>query len=150
MINFYWNRIMKIQMLKAWLWIVFAKSKWLNLMKGHTTQHVLRRYESALHQKHKFQQDEQPDQLKILFCSRTHSQLTQLIEELRKTQYAVTSLSSAAIRVAPLASRKQLCINSTVLKHQNVQRINDECLDLQKSKCWLHLRQLSINDADWC
>ena len=101
------------------------------------------RYETALSTKRPLDHDQnrQPDQLKILFCSRTHSQLTQLVEELRKTEYARTIVDpegggggvQPAIRVAALASRKQLCINSGVQKYQNVARMNDECLDLQKS-----------------
>ncbi|KAL5756122.1 hypothetical protein ACOSQ2_020868 [Xanthoceras sorbifolium] len=66
--------------------------------------------------------------LKIYFCSRTHSQLSQFIKELRKTVYA------SEIKVVCLGSRKNFCINEEVLKLGNSTRINEQCLELQKNK----------------
>lgn len=43
--------------------------------------------------------------IKIYFCSRTHSQLSQFVKELRKTVFAST------LNVVNLGSRKNLCIN---------------------------------------
>lgn len=43
--------------------------------------------------------------IKIYFCSRTHSQLSQFVKELRKTVFAST------LKVVNLGSRKNLCIN---------------------------------------
>lgn len=43
--------------------------------------------------------------LKVYFCSRTHSQLSQFISELRKTVF------SSELNVVSLGSRKNLCIN---------------------------------------
>lgn len=43
--------------------------------------------------------------IKIYFCSRTHSQLLQFVQELRKTVFAST------LKVVNLGSRKNLCIN---------------------------------------
>nr|XP_003700633.1 PREDICTED: probable ATP-dependent RNA helicase DDX11 [Megachile rotundata] len=65
---------------------------------------------------------------KIFFCSRTHSQLSQFIRELKKSPY------SKNVSVVPLASRQNYCINKNVrkLKHQNL--INEQCLQLQKKK----------------
>eukprot|EP00026_Physarum_polycephalum_P002335 Phypoly_transcript_02341.p1 GENE.Phypoly_transcript_02341~~Phypoly_transcript_02341.p1 ORF type:complete len:947 (+),score=142.85 Phypoly_transcript_02341:183-2843(+) len=75
---------------------------------------------------------------KIYYCSRTHTQLTQFANEVKKTAfYTDISLSNRA-RVVCLASRKNLCINDSVLKLLSVSRINDKCLDMQKpgsSKC---------------
>lgn len=48
---------------------------------------------------------EEEDGLKIYFCSRTHSQLSQFVKELRKTSFA------KEIRVICLGSRKNFCIN---------------------------------------
>lgn len=44
----------------------------------------------------------------ILFCSRTHSQLAQFLQELRKSPL------SAGVRVATIASRSLLCVNDEV------------------------------------
>ncbi|XP_076167034.1 ATP-dependent DNA helicase DDX11 isoform X3 [Ptiloglossa arizonensis] len=65
---------------------------------------------------------------KIFFCSRTHSQLSQFIGELKKSPY------SKNISVITLASRQNYCINKSVkgLKHLNL--INEHCLQLQKKK----------------
>ena len=51
----------------------------------------------------------------IYYCSRTHSQLSQFVHEIRKTIYAKNT------RVISLGSRKSLCINDKVqsLKSQN-------------------------------
>ncbi|KAF9923549.1 DEAD H (Asp-Glu-Ala-Asp His) box helicase 11 [Linnemannia zychae] len=84
-------------------------------------------------------EDEEPDVLKIYYCSRTHSQLSQFIDELRKTSYG------EHLHVVSLGSRKSLCINdrfrkkaSTKNPHSvepnvNVNKLNDACLDAQKS-----------------
>ncbi|CAG7895106.1 unnamed protein product [Brassica rapa] len=68
--------------------------------------------------------------LKVFYCSRTHSQLSQFVKELRKTVFA------QRVRVVCLGSRKNMCINEVadVLKLGNVGRINERCLDLQKKK----------------
>ncbi|EOA34339.1 hypothetical protein CARUB_v10021859mg [Capsella rubella] len=65
---------------------------------------------------------------KVFFCSRTHSQLSQFVKELRKTVFAKN------INVVCLGSRKNLCINEDVLKLGNVTRISERCLELQKKK----------------
>ena len=64
----------------------------------------------------------------ILYCSRTHSQLSQAIKELRGT--ALASQVSAAI----LGSRKGLCSNEKVTKLKSVSRINEQCIQLQQKK----------------
>lgn len=50
-------------------------------------------------------EDEEEAALKIYFCSRTHSQLSQFVKELRKTVFA------SQLKVVCLGSRKSLCIN---------------------------------------
>ncbi|KAK3028340.1 hypothetical protein RJ639_037802, partial [Escallonia herrerae] len=72
--------------------------------------------------------EEERARLKIYFCSRTHSQLSQFVKELRKTMFA------SELRVVSLGSRKNLCINEEVLKLGNSSRINEQCLELQKNK----------------
>ncbi|KAI9350753.1 helicase C-terminal domain-containing protein [Obelidium mucronatum] len=73
-------------------------------------------------------EDETFQELKIFYCSRTHSQLSQFISELKKTEY-VESIKSLS-----LGSRKNLCINEEVLRLSSAPRMNDKCLDLQKDK----------------
>ncbi|KAF7992402.1 hypothetical protein HCN44_001727 [Aphidius gifuensis] len=64
----------------------------------------------------------------FFFCSRTHSQLTQFIGELKNSPYA-DKVSSV-----PLSSRQNYCINKTVKKLKHVNLINERCLQLQKKK----------------
>ncbi|KAI9017958.1 helicase C-terminal domain-containing protein [Phycomyces nitens] len=68
------------------------------------------------------------DEVKIYYTSRTHSQLSQFVHEVNKTLYAND------IWAVPLGSRKNLCINKSVNKLGNVNRMNEACLDLQKKK----------------
>ncbi|XP_061359565.1 uncharacterized protein LOC133303640 isoform X4 [Gastrolobium bilobum] len=74
------------------------------------------------------EEEEEEKKLKVYFCSRTHSQLSQFIKELRKTVFA------NEIDVVSLGSRKNLCINQEVLTLGNSTRINERCLELQKKK----------------
>ncbi|KAJ3331329.1 DEAD H (Asp-Glu-Ala-Asp His) box helicase 11 [Blyttiomyces sp. JEL0837] len=70
--------------------------------------------------------NEEIDELKIYYCSRTHSQLSQFIGELKKTEH------SEWIKSVSLGSRKNLCINDSVNRLSSMIRINDKCLDMQK------------------
>ncbi|KAF9203423.1 ATP-dependent DNA helicase chl1 [Haplosporangium sp. Z 27] len=84
-------------------------------------------------------EEEEPDVLKIYYCSRTHSQLSQFVDELRKTSYG------DHLHVISLGSRKSLCINERFQKMAsfksdktaepiiNVNKLNDACLDAQKA-----------------
>ncbi|RAL44089.1 hypothetical protein DM860_015010 [Cuscuta australis] len=65
---------------------------------------------------------------KVYFCSRTHSQLSQFIKEIKKTVFA------SQLNVVCLGSRKNFCINEDVLKLGTSTRINERCLELQKSR----------------
>ncbi|CAN6326286.1 unnamed protein product [Urochloa humidicola] len=65
---------------------------------------------------------------KVYFTSRTHSQLSQFVGELKRTEFA------GKIRTVCLGSRKNLCINKDVLKLGSANRINERCLELQKNK----------------
>ncbi|PPR96796.1 hypothetical protein GOBAR_AA23875 [Gossypium barbadense] len=60
--------------------------------------------------------------------TRTHSQLSQFVKELRKTIFA------NKMNVVSLGSRKNFCINEEVLRLGNSTQINERCLELQKSK----------------
>lgn len=71
-------------------------------------------------------QEEKPDSTKIYFCSRTHSQLGQFIGEVQRSSFGND------IRVVPLASRQNSCINEQVNKLKSLSLINEKCLDLQR------------------
>lgn len=65
---------------------------------------------------------------KIVYAARTHSQLSQFVNELSRTDFS-------GIRVVALGGRKVLCGNSSVNRPgRSEQSINDACLDLKKDK----------------
>ncbi|BHF60497.1 DEAD H (Asp-Glu-Ala-Asp His) box helicase 11 [Sparganum proliferum] len=63
--------------------------------------------------------------LQIIYCSRTHSQLGQVLTELKK----MPSLADR-ISVVTLASRHLLCVNESVYSLKSVNLVRDACLDL--------------------
>ncbi|CAL2245522.1 unnamed protein product [Prunus armeniaca] len=71
---------------------------------------------------------EEGEKLQVYFCSRTHSQLSQFIKELKKTVFA------NEMKVVCLGSRRNFCINEDVLKLGNSTCINERCLELQRNK----------------
>lgn len=91
-------------------------------------------------------QDQEPvDEIKIFYCSRTHSQLTQFVHEVRRVKLrspswyddksnpeALDKTGHGHIKHLPLGSRKNLCINPKVLKLGNAIAINERCLELQQ------------------
>lgn len=91
------------------------------------------------------EETEMPDELKIFFCSRTHSQLSQFSNELRRVQMPpaiepdLPSFGMEAddlseeIKHLTLGSRKNLCINPNVSKLGSATAINERCLELQQS-----------------
>jgi len=90
--------------------------------------------------------EEDIDELKIFFCSRTHSQLSQFVGELQRVKLppglppdsdgsAQSKVDSTveAVRQLTLGSRKNLCINPKVTKLRNQTAINERCVELQQS-----------------
>jgi len=86
---------------------------------------------------------EAPDETKIFFCSRTHSQLTQFSSELRRVRMppSITLGAPSApsedppveeVKHLTLGSRKNLCINPKVNRLGNPTAINERCLELQQ------------------
>lgn len=93
--------------------------------------------------------DEADNQTKIFYCSRTHSQLSQFAQELRKVNFP-SSLPSPLpppggdeketqqdeleeiIKHLSLGSRKQLCINPKVAGLGDSVAINERCMELQQ------------------
>ncbi|TLS23373.1 uncharacterized protein PpBr36_06627 [Pyricularia pennisetigena] len=91
--------------------------------------------------------DDIEEDVKIFYTSRTHSQLTQFISELRRPNFpssfpgADDSLSlktgtktHECVKHVPLSSRQKLCINPAVARLGSVAAINDRCTELQKTK----------------
>ena len=88
------------------------------------------------------------DELKIFYSSRTHSQLTQFANEVKRVKVPFTlhqtapsdeeqlhlSTSTGEVKYLSLGSRKNLCINPQVARLGNVTAINEMCLELQQSK----------------
>ncbi|EGG02802.1 uncharacterized protein MELLADRAFT_38383, partial [Melampsora larici-populina 98AG31] len=63
----------------------------------------------------------------IYFTSRTHSQLSQFVSELRKTSFGLGT------RLIALGSRSNLCVNEEVKKKaKSLEALNEACTDLQK------------------
>ncbi|KAJ6222187.1 hypothetical protein RDWZM_000732 [Blomia tropicalis] len=80
---------------------------------------------------------------KIFYCSRTHSQLSQFINEIKKTKKSIEYDQS--LMLTPLSSRVNYCVNEKVNRFQNVNIINEKCNDLQntKNKCPMY-KQASL------
>ncbi|KAK3724452.1 ATP-dependent DNA helicase chl1 [Vermiconidia calcicola] len=86
-------------------------------------------------------EDEQ-DELKIFFCSRTHSQLSQFVGELKRVKLppGLPPPESGAqdaleeVKQLTLGSRKNLCINPKVARLASQTAINERCVELQQPK----------------
>ncbi|KAI1117730.1 helicase C-terminal domain-containing protein [Nemania sp. NC0429] len=84
------------------------------------------------------------DQVKIYYTSRTHSQLTQFVAELRRPTFPPSvpdeflkgdeDHEAEAVKHVPLSSRQRLCINPSVARLGLLSAINDRCSELQQSK----------------
>ncbi|KAJ5397223.1 hypothetical protein N7509_005336 [Penicillium cosmopolitanum] len=109
-----------------------------------STLALLEKYKGQFTSK-KPEQDEEDDSVKIFYCSRTHSQLSQFAGELRRVAFPSSipgdpeaegkdDLSKLEERVKHLSlgSRKNLCINPKVQALGNSTAINERCLDLQQ------------------
>ncbi|KAG9835275.1 ATP-dependent RNA helicase CHL1, partial [Aureobasidium melanogenum] len=88
---------------------------------------------------------EAEDELKIYFCSRTHSQLSQFVNELRRLNLpaAIPAVQeeikkkpslSEELKHLSLGSRKNLCINARVSSLKSMTAVNERCLELQDAK----------------
>ncbi|KAF3313568.1 ATP-dependent DNA helicase chl1 [Orbilia oligospora] len=93
----------------------------------------------------KEEEEEVPDEIKIFYCSRTHSQLSQFTAELRRVHLPPTyeddlteeseEKPEEVVKHLSLGSRKLLCINDKVnTPSASANTVNDRCLDLQQSK----------------
>lgn len=71
---------------------------------------------------------------KIIYCSRTHSQLTQVVNELKRTPFFRNSNGDTILNLAvATASRSTLCINKDLKKGQGLtssSALNEACIEL--------------------
>jgi chromosome transmission fidelity protein 1 len=65
--------------------------------------------------------DNSAKEVQLIFCTRTHSQISQIINEIKKTNF------SDKISVVPIISRKGLCVHEKLKETLNVQALNDKC-----------------------
>ena len=79
--------------------------------------------------------------VKILYLSRTHSQLDQTVSELKRTKWN----TSEKIRLLRLGSRSQLCVNQEVLRNKGF--IDFKCKELTKSVS--SDPEIVISDPEW-
>ncbi|KAI0155999.1 helicase C-terminal domain-containing protein [Pestalotiopsis sp. NC0098] len=90
------------------------------------------------------EEDRVEEPIKIYYTSRTHSQLTQFISELRRPTFPSSvpedllsgsgKSEAEVVKLLPLSSRQRLCINPSVSKLGTLAAINDKCSELQQSK----------------
>lgn len=62
--------------------------------------------------------------VRIYYCSRTHTQLAQVVEEIRRTEYG------QRVSCISLGSRQQLCVNPDVKRLGSLVHINERCLEM--------------------
>ena len=86
------------------------------------------------------------DEPKIFYCSRTHSQLTQFANEVRrvKISFALQGMTGSEesgsksvepvgeVKYLSLGSRRNLCIYPKVSRLKSLPMINERCLELQQ------------------
>lgn len=73
-------------------------------------------------------EDAEDYSLRIFYCSRTHSQLSQFVKEIQKSPFADD------VRVVSLASRQNMCVNEAVKALKVTSLVNEKCLEMQKNK----------------
>ncbi|OQR82086.1 ATP-dependent RNA helicase, partial [Thraustotheca clavata] len=106
--------------------------------KESEENYIVPEYESDHGTKHDSDEEEQDDNpgfeeavdygiVQIFYCSRTHSQLSQFMHEIKKTKFGTN------IRTLTLGARKSLCIHPDVRKLTSDTAMNDKCLDLIQS-----------------
>ncbi|KAF2835740.1 ATP-dependent RNA helicase CHL1 [Patellaria atrata CBS 101060] len=111
------------------------------------TQALMKKLGMVVDHNDKQEKDGAIDEIKVFYCSRTHSQLTQFSNELRRvkmppaltpnrdTTRKINSMEECSVeefKYLTLGSRKTLCINPKVSKLGNATAINERCLEIQQ------------------
>jgi len=115
---------------------LFKEMKWIQkavnreVVQGSGDEDILvEEYFSDEEEEKDFNAEEEEDgSRKIFFCSRTHSQLTQFVQEVKKSPF------SEDVSLVSLASRSNMCVNPNVNSLPSQAAINERCLELGKSK----------------
>lgn len=100
---------------------------------------LMQQYEQT-HNRGQDDEDEPETLPRIIYASRTHSQLSQFVAELRKTSFGqvdVVDAEKLPVRTISLGSRKQMCINPDVQRigrTRGSEAMNERCLELMKGK----------------
>ena len=74
------------------------------------------------------EEEEEDTARRIFFCSRTHSQLSQFVREVKKSPFG------NSVSLVSLASRSVMCVNPAVSSLKSQTAINERCLDLKRRK----------------
>ena len=74
------------------------------------------------------EEEEEDTTRRIIFCSRTHSQLSQFVREVKKSPFG------NSISLVSLASRSVMCVNPSVSALKSQTAVNERCLDLKRRK----------------
>ena len=73
--------------------------------------------------------------VQILYCSRTHSQLSQFLSEIRSTEFGkLGGKAGLNVRCVALGSRRSLCVNKQVRRLRTVAGMNEKCRELREKK----------------
>lgn len=79
-------------------------------------------------------------EMQIVICTRTHSQMSQFVNEIKRTEY------SEEVSVVPIVSRKGLCVHEKIKDIESQSLINEKCQDLcekQSGGCPYNDQQLT-------
>lgn len=100
---------------------------------------LMQQYEQT-HSRGQDEEDEPETLPRIIYASRTHSQLSQFVAELKKTSFGrvdVLDPEKLPVRTIGLGSRKQMCVNEEVQRlgrKRGSEAMNERCLELMKAK----------------
>ncbi|SPC64351.1 related to CHL1 - protein of the DEAH box family [Ustilago sp. UG-2017b] len=115
------------------------KSSDLDCNLSPAVRALMQKYEQT-HNRGQEEQEEPETLPRIVYASRTHSQLSQFVAELKKTSFGQVDVLDAEkmpVRTIALASRKQMCINQDVQRIARIkgsEAMNERCLELIKAK----------------
>ncbi|VDN29937.1 unnamed protein product [Gongylonema pulchrum] len=82
-----------------------------------------------------------PQCTKIIYATRTHSQLQQFSAEISKTRFRP--------RMVTLGSRQQLCINKSVLALGSAMLMRERCNELRDNKSWMKRSKGELKEVNF-
>lgn len=103
------------------------------LMDPYDSENEREKFKQSLNESDDSDSDSDDDDSflpQILYCSRTHSQISQFIGEIKRCNKLFEN-----VRCISLGSRKNLCVNDSLKsRYTSDIALSEACLDLQKSK----------------